>query len=315
MGTICSRFFPALELAGSAPSIGSLYAPLPSPIHLTLSSVHLTGKIFDLSRMTHLNHGTLTIPDIIHILSISPQLISLSCSVSPMWFNHLVDREYAQRPIADHPFAHSSLKSLKVAMYVQHLFARITLPALEILDCCLNENEYNALFEFLCRSQCPLKNLSLYLTCPEDRLIELLHLTPNLQNFHFHSNLTPDFFRYFGETADLAGDRPLFLPQLQTLRFLVPYIFDGGFPLPTLRVVLSHQDGKGLMRPSLSKVVIDLMNDQELTEGEQSELLDLIESGLEIEIYRLIQSNDPTFLSNYPVIVRALAVLRARTAK
>ncbi|KAF9528192.1 hypothetical protein CPB83DRAFT_855050 [Crepidotus variabilis] len=299
-------------------SIGSPGAPLPSPIYLTIWGVTITEKTFDLSRMTYFKPGTLTIPEVVHILSISPQLTSLTSYVRQMWFNHFVDRKYAQLPPSDLPFLHSSLKSLNVTMYVQRLFARITLPALENLHCSLDKDEYDALYEFLCRSRCPLKSLSLYLTCTGNRLIELLHLTPGLEELRVESDLTdvPDlasnFFQHFKESAERDGNGPTFLPQLRTLRFYVPSLTNSEFGLTMLQDSLWSGNERLPCRP-LSKVTLDVGNDRQWTEAEQKDLLDLVQGGLEIAIHYVFNSEPCNMISNYPNIVKAVEKLQTKT--
>ncbi|KAF9522566.1 hypothetical protein CPB83DRAFT_864319 [Crepidotus variabilis] len=268
--------------------IGGPHALRPSPTCLTIQASHFLWNDIDTTKLVELSIGPVRTLSFIDILRRSPRLKTVVASIEDA---NLSVSELANLPLE--PFSHLELYSLEVTnrtTQTSSLFNFVTFPSLQNLGCTTRpsnqEQELTALHDFLLRSGCALQSLHLCHRCTEEDLLNLLQLTPNLQDLSIdETTLSSHFFRCLGGTAQDGR----FLPSLRSLHFDVTRLDANAFdwslicmmaPVPSL-LAGTH------LRP-LSQIIVQLQSKEyaAMTEQDEMHMLALLESGVEIQARR-----------------------------
>ncbi|KAF9522538.1 hypothetical protein CPB83DRAFT_911265 [Crepidotus variabilis] len=276
-----------------------------APSYLSIRGVEFTTTNFDFSKLTDLNLGSCTtIIQVLHYLRLAPMLMSLTC---------LMDDE-AQHSGLDFPLIHPHLKTLNLTddSITPNILSRITLPSLETLTCrCVIITHSGDIYDFLSRSRCPLKTLSLAMPCSEEETINILQLTPKLCNLNIESKITPRFLQYLGDTTFPSEDQQTFLPHLQTLTFSPDLFEEPKFDWSFLGPLVPSNSATESRRRPLRKVILPT-DGIDLAEGDKCSLLELILGGLDIHVYSETDRRKRNILTDDKLLADALKKLQDR---
>jgi len=232
----------SIKVLGFEPPIFELPGRVLSPTHVSLQDIKPLDVGIQWEHVTRVEAMGVPIKEALEVLKLAPRLQYLKLKI------------YHRETFGEGPILHSSLKYLDLDSALANSLDFIICPALEELS---NHQYYDLVIlqNFINRSKCPLKRLTLQGPHTTNQLVSILRLAPSLTHLSLKEFGFLEFLEIFMKIAYFEQGTPergnllgLFLPDLSSFTCTPNFV---GFPwskMPSL-IPRSRNDMNLVCRP------------------------------------------------------------------